>query len=305
MRSTTGGSARSNLLRQRCVAPTCCSSHAHGRKRAGHENKLRKDRGAARGKREGKNRGETEALSESSLIRGRRDSLLVTGTTATSVVLASWAEQLFGEVPLAQAIAEKPVEVSNYLPASSTGIAGFYEFVPGDRETPAIRAGTIGKYRFSMPGSWIRRTVANILSGNYCQPRCDEPWTEVLFTAPKEGSLQVIVSPLNKLSRQPLQEGESIDKVGTLDGIINALGPNITGNTIEEEEVVGKEAKTIDGVTYYWYTLDTPYAKTGQRQVASIAAKDNAVFVLAVSCSEKQWNTAGDKLRTIAESFRI
>ena len=167
MRSTTGGSARSNLLRQRCVAPTCCSSHAHGRKRAGHENKLRKGRGAARGKREGKNRGETEALSESSLIRGRRDSLLVTGTTATSVVLASWAEQLFGEVPLAQAIAEKPVEVSNYLPASSTGIAGFYEFVPGDRETPAIRAGTIGKYRFSMPGSWIRRTVSRTLYMSY------------------------------------------------------------------------------------------------------------------------------------------
>lgn len=159
--------------------------------------------------------------------------------------------------------------------------------------------------QFSMPGSWIRRTVANILSGNYCQPRCDEPWTEVLFTDPQEGSLQVIVAPLNKLSRQSLAEGESIDKVGTMEGIINALGPNITGNTIEEEEVVSSEAKTIDGVTYYWYTLDTPYAKTGQHQVATIAAKDNAVFVLAVSASDKQWSQNKGNIRTIAESFRI
>merc|ERR1712078_940067 len=142
--------------------------------------------------------------------------------------------------------AVEPTEVEGYLPAAP-GAAGFYEFVPSDKETPAIRAGTIPKYRFWMPGTWRRRTVANILSGNYCQPRCDEPWTEVLFTAPKEGSLQVIVSPLNKLSRRSLEKNESIDAVGTLDGIINALGPNITGNTIEEEEVIKAEAKQIDG----------------------------------------------------------
>eukprot|EP00205_Picochlorum_sp_RCC944_P004657 CAMPEP_0182614198 /NCGR_PEP_ID=MMETSP1330-20130603/29285_1 /TAXON_ID=464278 /ORGANISM="Picochlorum sp., Strain RCC944" /LENGTH=274 /DNA_ID=CAMNT_0024833995 /DNA_START=40 /DNA_END=861 /DNA_ORIENTATION=+ len=200
----------------------------------------------------------------------------------------------------AAAIAEKPVEVSNYLPSSS-GKEGFYEFIPGDRETPAIRAGTIGKYKFDLPGTWVRRTVANILSGNYCQPRCDEPWTEVLFQGPKQGSLQVIVSPLNKLSRRPLEKGESIDTVGTLDGIINALGPNITGNTIEEEEVAKKEAKKINGITYYWYELDTPYAKTGQKQVASIAATENAVFVLAVSATDKQWNQNKDKLTEIAQ----
>ena len=74
----------------------------------------------------------------------------------------------------AAAIAENPVEVASYLPAAA-GLDGFFDFVPSDRETPAIRAGTIAKYRFSMPGPWVRRTVANILSGNYCQPRCDEP----------------------------------------------------------------------------------------------------------------------------------
>ena len=65
------------------------------------------------------------------------------------------------------------------------------------------------------------------------------------------------------------------------------------------------EAKQIDGVTYYWYTLDTPYAKTGQHQVASIAAKENAVFVLAVSATDKQWAQNSKKLKTIQESFRV
>ena len=225
-------------------------------------------------------------------------------TRRGALMLGSFVVLGGANAPLASAIAEKPVEVSSYLP-SAPGLSGFFEFVPSEAETPAIRAGTISRYRFAMPGTWIRRTVANILSGNYCQPRCDEPWTEVLFSGPQEGSLQVIVAPLNKLSRSSLSAGQSIDTVGTLDGIINALGPNITGNTIEEEEVVRAESKKIDGLTYYWYTLDTPYAKTGQRQVASITAKDDAVFVMAVSCTQKQWERNEDKLKTIAESFRV
>ena len=199
--------------------------------------------------------------------------------------------------------AVEPTEVEGYLPAAP-GAAGFYEFVPSDKETPAIRAGTIPKYRFWMPGTWRRRTVANILSGNYCQPRCDEPWTEVLFDG-KEGSLQILVAPLSKLRRSSLQGDQAIEAVGTPAGIINALGPNITGNTIEDEEVARAESVKIDGRTYYQYSLETPYAKTGAHQLASISAKDEAVLLLALSASEAQWKSSKDDLIKIQESFRV
>ena len=202
------------------------------------------------------------------------------------------------------AVAERPTEVEGYLPAAP-GAPGFFEFVPSDKETPAIRAGTISKYRFWMPGAWRRRTVANILSGNYCQPRCDEPWTEVLFEGPGEGSLQVLVSPLNKLRRSALMADQSIEAVGSREGIINALGPNITGNTIEDEEVSRSESVNLDGRTYYHYTLDTPYAKTGQHQLASIVAKDEAVLLLAISATEAQWKSNRDSLIKIQQSFRV
>lgn len=52
--------------------------------------------------------------------------------------------------------------------------------------------------------------VANAVSGNYCQPRCDEPTTEVKFANGKEGTLQVIIAPLTKLTRKV---GASIDQV--------------------------------------------------------------------------------------------
>lgn len=58
----------------------------------------------------------------------------------------------------------------------------------------ALRAGTVDRenpYRFSLPSSWRENQVANIQSGNYCQPRCAEPWTEVIFTNLSEGKVQV------------------------------------------------------------------------------------------------------------------
>jgi hypothetical protein len=95
----------------------------------------------------------------------------------------------------------------------------------------AIRAGVIdatkAPYRFALPPTWHEGKVANIQSGNFCQvrdtlslglltvswcvlhdlihqnvlqtaalsgplqPRCDEPWTEVVFEASAEGKVTV------------------------------------------------------------------------------------------------------------------
>jgi hypothetical protein len=83
-------------------------------------------------------------------------------------------------------------DVGSYLP--SAGVEDFVLFVPDKSKTPAIRAGTVDPqkpYRFALPPSWSERKVANIASGNYCQPRCAEPWTEVIFADDTEGKAQV------------------------------------------------------------------------------------------------------------------
>jgi hypothetical protein len=86
--------------------------------------------------------------------------------------------------------------------------------------------------------------VANAVSGNYCQPRCDEPTTEVKFANPKQGSLQVIIAPLTKLTRKV---GATIDQIGDLPGVINSIGPYITGDFIEPEDVVGMKELNDNG----------------------------------------------------------
>jgi len=67
-------------------------------------------------------------------------------------------------------------------------------FRPNSSKTPAIRAATVDPqhpYSFALPPSFSERQVANIASGNYCQPKCGEPWTEVIFADDKLGSASV------------------------------------------------------------------------------------------------------------------
>jgi hypothetical protein len=57
--------------------------------------------------------------------------------------------------------------------------------------SPLQCAGNVSPYSFFLPPNWVQQRIANILSGNYCQPKCAEPWIEVKFDNPKQGTLQV------------------------------------------------------------------------------------------------------------------
>lgn len=59
----------------------------------------------------------------------------------------------------------------------------------------AIRAGVIKPnpeyYSFALPETWSEQKISNTLSGNFCMPRCDEPWVEAIYADEKEGKMQV------------------------------------------------------------------------------------------------------------------
>lgn len=77
--------------------------------------------------------------------------------------------------------------------------------------------------------------VANILSGNYCQPKCAEPWVEVKFEDEKQGKLQVVASPLIRLTNKP---NATIEDIGNPEKVIASLGPFVTGNTYDPDELL-------------------------------------------------------------------
>ena len=145
--------------------------------------------------------------------------------------------------------------------------------------------------------------VANAISGNYCQPRCDEPTTEVIFQSGRQGKVSVIISPLTKVTRLV---NPSVADVGTPEELITSFGPYITGDTIDTaNDVVSASQQSEDGQTYYLYELFTPTALSGAHNVASLTFKGGVSVLCVASANEKQWEGAADDLKAIVKSFRI
>ncbi|CCO19750.1 predicted protein [Bathycoccus prasinos] len=195
---------------------------------------------------------------------------------------------------------------------------GFYQFSADSSKTPALRAGALDRYSVSFPPRWKELPVSNAKSGNYCQPRCDEATTEVGFSDPAQGTLQIIIIPTTKLLIS--KKFPSMGDVGTISNVINAISPAITGSVAaEEEEILDKEEFTEKGRVYYQvlqkpdnslnfylnfykYELLTPFAETGLHNIAKITTSQNYVIMASISASEAQWS-ANEKTEVLSYPY--
>eukprot|EP00892_Ulva_mutabilis_P004759 jgi/Ulvmu1/2655/UM014_0109.1 len=194
-------------------------------------------------------------------------------------------------------------EVGSYLP--SAGVDDFVLFVPDKAKTPAIRAGTVDRanpYRFAIPPSWSEKKVANIASGNYCQPRCAEPWTEVIFASDAEGKAQVLVSPLVRLTNK---KDAKIEDIGTPEAFLASVGPFITGTYLDLEDVVDMSSKQLDdGLTYYYYDVYATYGTIGPHTLTACTVKGDLALLFCVSANDKQYARSKSKLNKMLQTFR-
>ncbi|PSC75910.1 psbP domain-containing chloroplastic [Micractinium conductrix] len=229
----------------------------------------------------------------------RRTALLGAAGLALGAGLSGAAPQLAAAAP------SQPVPVGDYLPAAP-GMPGFCIYKPDSKKTVAIRAGVIKPdpdyYSFALPETWAEAQLLNILTGNFCMPKCEEPWYEAKFESAKEGSAQVIVTELQKLGSKP---GASLAQLGTPESVVSRVGNFITGTNLEEEDVVSAEKKQFaDGRDYYVYEVYAPYSKTGGHNLAAFTTKGGLAFLFVLTASDKQWNAAEPKLRKMLETFK-
>ncbi|XP_021624096.1 psbP domain-containing protein 6, chloroplastic isoform X2 [Manihot esculenta] len=163
-------------------------------------------------------------------------------------------------------------------------------------------AGNVQPYQFILPPTWKQTRVANILSGNYCQPKCAEPWVEVKFEDEKQGKVQVVASPLIRLTNKP---NASIEEIGSPEKLIASLGPFVTGNSYDPDELLETSIEKLGDQTYYKYVLETPYALTGTHNLAKATAKGSTVVLFVASANDKQWQTSEKTLKAILDSFQL
>ncbi|CAL5431321.1 unnamed protein product [Camellia sinensis] len=177
----------------------------------------------------------------------------------------------------------REIEVGSFLPQSPSD-PSFVLFKASPKDTPALRAGNVQPYQFILPPTWKQARVANILSGNYCQPKCAEPWVEVKFEDENQGKVQVVASPLIRLTNKP---NATIEDIGSPEKVIASLGPFVTGNSYDSDELLEISVEKQGDQTYYKYALETPYAMTGSHNLAKATAKGNTVVLFVASANDK------------------
>ncbi|KAL5713489.1 PsbP domain-containing protein 6 [Ranunculus cassubicifolius] len=163
-------------------------------------------------------------------------------------------------------------------------------------------SGNVQPYEFILPPTWKQLRIANILSGNYCQPKCAEPWIEVKFEDVNQGRVQVVASPLIRLTNKT---NATIEDIGSPENLITSLGSFVTGNTLDPDEVLETSIEKHGDQTYYTYVLETPLALTGAHNLAKATAKGNTVILFVASASDKQWQTSQKTLKAIVDSFQV
>ena len=102
------------------------------------------------------------------------------------------------------------------------------------------------------------------------------------------------------------KQDPSIEDVGTISGILDAISPAITGSVaVEAEEVASMEAVKLDGKTYYKYDLvNDLWAESGLHNLAIVSTSKNYVMIATIGASEKQWSKSENDLKTVIDSFR-
>lgn len=243
----------------------------------------------------------------------RRDFVRSAGFISLVGVLNIYSE--VSKVALADVAADSGVQigipVGQYLPASPK--LGFFRFTPAKDSTPSIRGRVLNpfSYTLDLPGNWKAITVGVIQTGDFCQPKCDEPWTEVKFEGSGAGKVKVMMVPTFRLTPT---EKPSIEEIGDPAEVIQKLGPFITGDYYDEEDMptdtnVIKEG----GRTYYQYIIDSPGAVNGPHNVATITTiagptsqdRYHAIMVVG-SATNADWGTKGSAdLLAVAQSFKL
>jgi len=144
-------------------------------------------------------------------------------------------------------------------------------------------------YTFKIPAGWeeVPVSIAD-LGGTEIDLR---------FSNPAQGNISVVVAPILRFA--DLGDNPTIDMIGSPDKVINAFGPEVIGQVVDDKVVYARSETKEDGKLYYQFELNNPHV------LMTATAASNRLFLFNVSATSRQWKKAEPTLRKIADSFRI
>mmetsp|Transcript_9672 Transcript_9672/g.21886 ORF Transcript_9672/g.21886 Transcript_9672/m.21886 type:complete len:280 (+) Transcript_9672:16-855(+) len=122
-----------------------------------------------------------------------------------------------------------------------------------------------------------------------------------------EGDLAVIVAPVLRFRDVGFNADVNLDQIfdGGPKQLITGFAPEITGEPLEDENLLRMEKVTANNLPKYQYEILGGDKLPGHHLLISATATRNRVYIITVNASANQWRKNKDKLLKIAESFAV
>lgn len=123
---------------------------------------------------------------------------------------------------------------------------------------------------------------------------------DLRFSDKVGGDLAVVVAPVLRFADVGFNADVTIEELATPQKLISAFAPELTGNPLEEENLIDIGTSSDDsGLVYYNYELKSPHT------LIRATAVKNRLFIITVRGSSSAWRKNQKDFRLIRDTFRV
>lgn len=130
-------------------------------------------------------------------------------------------------------------------------------------------------------------------------------WTEFEFTGHDSGFKDRYLQLQNVRVRFIPTDKKDVHDLGPMEEVVSNLARHVYAAPNQVADILDMQEKSVDGKNYYTfeYILTSPnYSSTS---IATIAIANGRYYTLIVGANERRWKRVRNKLKVVADSFRI
>ncbi|XP_077217061.1 psbP-like protein 2 [Tasmannia lanceolata] len=107
-----------------------------------------------------------------------------------------------------------------------------------------------------------------------------------------------------RVSFKPTNKAD-IHDLGPMEEVISNLVNNIYAAPSQRTTIFDMQERTIDGKNYWTFEYELASSSFARSAFATIAIGNGRYYTLIVGANERRWNRLRNKLKVVADSFRI
>ncbi|KAL9421976.1 hypothetical protein AB3S75_034280 [Citrus x aurantiifolia] len=130
-------------------------------------------------------------------------------------------------------------------------------------------------------------------------------WTEFEFTGHDSGFKDRYLQLQNVRVRFIPTDKKDVHDLGPMEEVVSNLARHVYAAPNQVADILDMQEKSVDGKNYYTFEYILTSPNYSSASIATIAIANGRYYTLIVGANERRWKRVRNKLKVVADSFRI